>query len=210
MVTVLASIQLGNLATWVAAIATAGTLGVSLYLLTKQRRELHELHLEKRAEQARLVSAWPLDLHRSTDVGTKTELVFGYRNGSPQPAYAVAVGTRDRTTTSDMVWEVLGTLGPGKEGTGMIPLPLNPEFNLSADDVGIVLTFRDTAGRIWYRDEVGNLQELDAYPAPEPWVRLPSSTRARPTPPPQPKGTPPAFQPTVFGEEPYPGDKGPT
>lgn len=178
-------LQLGDLATWLAAVGTVGTLGLSVMVLRKQRAELRQLHLDKLAEQARLISAWPLDIVRTNEPLRKAELMFGYRNSSSEPAYAAEVGTRDRSAKTELIWEHLGTLAPGAEGQAAIELTLIPEYNITAEDVGVVMTFRDAAGHIWYRDEVGALIKLSYYPAPLRAATLLGSTRLRPTPPPR-------------------------
>lgn len=59
-----------------------------------------------------------------------------------------------------------------------------------AEDAGVVMAFRDAAGHIWYRDELGALTDLSYYPAPLRGSTLPGSTRLRPTPPPPRTDTP--------------------
>lgn len=196
MTLLVGSLNWGDIPTWLAMIAAAGAFGVSLYLLSLQRDDLKQVRDEKRREQARLIAAWPVLIIRDPGVVT-AELAFGYRNASAEPAYAVAVGTRDRRTDRGLTWKELGTVAPMREREERILLSLNPEFNITADDLGIVMTFRDAMGRIWYRDEVGTLQELPYYPAPERNAILPGSTRLRPTPPP-PRPDPPT-DPTQLG-----------
>ena len=160
----LANVKLGDVPTWLAAIFTGLTLAFSLWLIWTQRREAKE---EKERKQAILVSAWPGDLRPPLpdQPDTFASLGFFYQNRSDEPVYLMAVGTLNRGSADrTLIWRTVGTVGPGFRGQDEIGLPLEPEFNRTGADEGVVSRFREAAGRWWSRDQDGALSRLAKDP----------------------------------------------
>jgi hypothetical protein len=139
-------IAFGDTATWVLAIGTLGTFYVSLRLLRRARED-------RRVEQARLVSAWSLDMTEDPDGWRLTYIV---RNNSEEPVYEVILNAMCGVRGTFVRW--LGTLGPAERRRVTILLPGAPR----SEDYRPSLGFVDSAGRRWLRDGLGRLTEPGA------------------------------------------------
>lgn len=125
------------------AVGTIGTFYVSLQVLKRAAED-------KRAEQARLVSAWLTETQEEPDGWT---LTFITRNNSEEPVYEVILNAMCGVRGTFVRW--LGTLGPGERRQVRILLPGYPR----SDDYRPSLGFVDSAGRQWLRDQRGTLKE---------------------------------------------------
>jgi hypothetical protein len=158
-----ASVDWGDVPTWVGSIGTVLTLGVGLLLLM---REL----ADRRREHAARVMCW-ID-HEAGKV-----LV---RNGSDQPVTRVMValfavpghyveprtGHRDDPYVGDWAW-----LGPGEERE-MAPEGVEWYANLFPSQVR--MEFTDTSVRRWLRDEYGTLSRKYVMPFRQDWSKFPA------------------------------------
>lgn len=139
------AIGLGDAPAWLAAVGTVGALLVSLSLLRRAADD-------RRREQARLVSAWGT----GTPQGDHNVLTYFVRNNSQEPVYNVILNVMCGVRGTFVHY--LGPLGPGEKREIEILLPGYPRSEYPPS-----LSFVDSAGRSWLRDDRGRL----ARPKPE-------------------------------------------
>jgi hypothetical protein len=134
------------------AVGTVGAFGVALYLLRKeQQREGIRVEAERRA-QATQVSAW-LEA-RPTSTGAR-ELMFCVHNASDMPIYEVSLP--GLTPGLDGEAEFIGLVPPGQTITRPAPHAWIKTY-LAPEP--IQLTFNDSSGNQWIRDEQGVLTDV--------------------------------------------------
>ncbi|MEU8024194.1 hypothetical protein AB0B88_18475 [Micromonospora haikouensis] len=146
----MASVEYGNLPTWVSAIGTTGALLINALLLRKALNERSEALQEKRQDQASKVSAW-------TDGQARSILV---RNGSEAVVDNCFI---------DMWYKKSGAppgdpaITPVELHVGTIPPMTTREVEIPWEEplqwalTGIV--FRDAKGRYWTRGKSDGLKE---------------------------------------------------
>jgi hypothetical protein len=137
------AMALGDVATWVAAVGTVGTFSVSLALL-------YRADTDRRMAQARLTSAWMAEM---THGPGRPELTYLIRNDSQQPVYDLQLKAMCGVRGTFVRW--IGTLGPTETRELKIRLPGYPR----ASEYQPAITFVDSAGRRWLRDEHGKLAQ---------------------------------------------------
>ncbi|GAA1451730.1 hypothetical protein GCM10009641_86610 [Mycobacterium cookii] len=161
----------GDLATWVTATVTLGAL-VAAIVAVRRSGELLQIEQERdkardkrdadlreaaeRAEQADLVAAWPYDVE---DFGPLSVQL----TGSSLPVYDVEL---EFVGPSGVETEELGLLPPGTQLHDWPQWMHDGEGTLA--DFRVALSFRDTAGRVWRRNEYGVLRwtGITVYPQP--------------------------------------------
>lgn len=156
----------GDLATWVTAIVTLGALVAAIAAVRRsgkllqieqdrdQARDKRDAELREaaeRAEQADLVAAWPEDVE---DFGP---LSVRLTNGSSLPVYDVEL---EFVGPSGVETEKAGLLPPGTQLHDWPQGMHDGEGTLA--DFRVALRFRDTAGRVWRRNEYRGA-EADRY-----------------------------------------------
>ncbi len=146
-------VQWGDIATWVAALLTGGSLIAAVVLLALQRRDLRERERASRSEQARLVATW-LGRPIREDV---TKLMYVTRNASSEPVYDVSIRV-DVGVRGIYHRYVDSSLPPGEIRRTWIPLSGYPRMTHPE----VALMFRDAAGRRWLRSSRGVLKEPTA------------------------------------------------
>ena len=186
-------LQWGDVATWAAALFTGGSLiGAVVVLrlqarqLSLQRQDLKDREELQRQDQARHVSAWAGGISASSD-GLPT-VVVEYRNGSEEPVYEAAVFVKSSWGPSPNVApHPVGLIPPGQQpGRVVIQVALHLDVGgLPANDPKrtwppVVMTFRDSTGQWWKRDEHGSLVPYRCRP----------DVMAEATPSPDPNGGP--------------------
>lgn len=178
-----ASIELGSLADWIAALGTVGALIASLvvlrYEINVRRADSRERIEEERRSQARRISCWPLEVKARRDVdemgrslqgmGGNSSVRVALRNASAEPAYDVVVHVRHTYEKS-----------AGAMGSFPFLLPPDTTREVWVDGVDlpggglaglpyVELVFRDVKGRRWLRAHSGRLLEMDDE---RQWVEL--------------------------------------
>lgn len=151
----LAQVQLGTLADWLAAVGTIGAFVVTYRLLR------HELQ-ERARGQANSVAAWvqiePTDESQASvpgDDGDRYRWVAYVRNASTAPVYGCVVTVIDPTGPGDPVELLFETVAPGATKDWQIN-----DFGVDCNVVpGLVVevAFTDARGAHWCRDSVGAL-----------------------------------------------------
>jgi hypothetical protein len=169
----------GDVPTWVNAGVTLLALGAAALAVRHARREAdaatEALKIEQerdrlreaeaaerrkdaeRAEQADLVAAWLVrDPSRLTaSLADPNPVTANVENGSRLPVYDVEL---EFFGPPGFAKVNLGTLPHGKAVIDPPP-EVRREDGTTTDDLNLTLTFRDTAGRVWYRDEHGMLDQ---------------------------------------------------
>jgi hypothetical protein len=149
---------LNDAASLLSAVGTVGAFGVAIYLLSVQIRDRRGEASDRRAAQARLVSAWFDDVSPVNDVFAPAgesrpkffEVIVLVRNGSTEPVYRVVVRTHVGNL-GDYVRQP-GTLGPGETRELRILVPPD-DMHIGMPRVDILL--RDSAGAQWMRRSDG-------------------------------------------------------
>jgi hypothetical protein len=184
------SVQLGDLATWVASVGTVAAVSVALWQILSERKE--RLGREFR-EQAERVSAWYAGSApgKWPDSDTRIELL----NSSNEPVYEVVAGIafiQGAAPHSGEEWmqledhsimggfgKALGALPPGRWA---ITVPGG--WGAMMARPGAEIAFTDRSGSHWVRRATGKLEQLHTnavdhykisrpvdYQAPEPLTR---------------------------------------
>lgn len=161
-------VQWGDVGTWAGAVFTGLVFLVALWLLVLQRRDIKQLQSEKRSEQARMVTAWASSLHVAV-------LSVGYQNQSPEAVYDVVVKIPDDRERGAFISHRLGIVPPGTKSVANITLPLQPAYNVKAENIPVSMSFRDSAGRPWTRNPFGVLSEFAPLAEVEPEAGVPSA-----------------------------------
>ncbi|MGC4891221.1 hypothetical protein [Micromonospora sp. DT227] len=184
-------VELGDLATWVGALANIATLGLALlagvvsfrvYKIEARRDDQAEADRREHAEderrsQAELISVW-FGQTSGTIVSNSTPATGGERrsiwaaqvlNASRLPVYDLTVYFSLMTGGGDAVRVrrvKARRVVPPLEQPRVVKAPNDFTENLSdatlRDEVAVAVEFRDAAGRRWFRDNNGYL-----HPAPD-------------------------------------------
>ena len=149
----LATIQLGTLPEWFAAVGTVGALFVSLWLLKEQRDDRQADKEEKRAAQARQVSIWADGVE---DSGTNFIVSYIAQNASGDPIYQV--DARLPTGTQGTFIRYLGMMGPGERRRVRIMVGRSQPVGDKSPEI----IFVDSNDRTWHRGRRGVLTEGEA------------------------------------------------
>jgi hypothetical protein len=146
-------VQLGDLATWLAA---AGTIGALWFTAITVRRDRDE----RRSEDARKVSAWisASDVEVSVELPPAQGLAephmtqrieLNARNGGPEPIYYIRIRWRNPSGRATGSLNFLA-MAPGETRISELKDP-------RAAAAYVEMDFRDPAGRMWSRDSQGRL-----------------------------------------------------
>jgi hypothetical protein len=147
----------GDVPTWVAAL---GTVGAFWFTGLTVRRD----HVARTAAEARHVAAWAETIPGQPDpsddeIGAiadpelirnrirQIERVIVTRNGSDEPVYDVDVYWTSKLTSRVKI--SIPVLAPGQVERRTVAT--------GGDAIVVFIGFRDSAGRIWHRDEIGHL-----------------------------------------------------
>ena len=146
-------VQLGDVATWVGGVGTAGALSAAVW-------QLNMLRHDRESEQASLVSAWAsspaIGFPDSPEDERATATVkISFRNGSTQPVgrvhYELKMGSETHRAS-------VGPLAPD----GLILTPTVKLSKISVADANsrpeLNLWFTDEAGHRWHRPDGGRLR----------------------------------------------------
>jgi hypothetical protein len=158
-------VQWGDVASWVAGLATAGAFVVTYLLLRLTLREQREQRQERTLEQARHVSVWT----EVTDFGDKMipdVVTVTLRNSGREPIYStrVAVGAdwwSDPKTRYVEVKNVPEVFPPDSREGYQVEIHVgrtrggDPELRPPAEVI-----FCDSEGRWYCRDRFGGLREI--------------------------------------------------
>jgi hypothetical protein len=180
------SIQIGDVATWVASIGTIGALGAALWQIRNERKRRIAQEIQDRSErhqsQARLVAAWIGEIEYATedssydDGRTAIELL----NGSAEPIYSLVTGLvyiqgaapesmeawfelRKRSEPDNQVSSPILLLSILPPGRWRIWLPASA-WGVLGGRIGAEVAFTDRAGAHWVRRGTGELEELPTSP----------------------------------------------
>ena len=149
----MSAISFGDVPTWVAAIGTTGAFIVALILLFQSLAQRKQDSLDRRKEQAKLVSAWSTGVSMTKPYPTVS---FTIRNASEEPVYGISlkanIGVRGTFVRH------VGTIGPKLTADVHVYPPGAPR----GDGVTPALIFRDTAGVQWIRKADGHLTETNS------------------------------------------------
>lgn len=186
--------ELGDLATWIGAIANLATVllavvaslvGFRVYRIESGRDQRAEGERRERAEddrrgQAQLVSAWyGRSLRPSTGSTSRSSVVIVNEevwavqllNASNLPVYDVQVSLikpDDSPAPPPLVTKWIPVVppyqGPQSVGLGMALREPRDDGDRPPFDIHVRLEFRDSAGRRWLRDWDGLLSEVPKGP----------------------------------------------
>jgi hypothetical protein len=167
--------HLGDVSSWIASVSTGGALIAGVLVLNLQRRDLREREAdrlaeveEKRAEQARHVSAWWRGYEGAGSAGPSASLLdaITYQNTGTEPVYyATVFALSGWGGNPDIYPETIGIIPPSTRSDGPIGAPIAGESPSSGmTPPPIVITFRDAAGQWWRRDQHGALTRHQEEP----------------------------------------------
>jgi len=158
------SVQIGDLATWVGGIGTAGALFFTWATLKITRAEQREARTEKRQAQARLVSAWADHVEPTGDNGFH-KVTVKVQNSSDEPVYGVrlAVGA---SWSSDKVryaqLSLIDILPPRctQQHDALLQLGATPDGSYEPSPPVEMIFYDATHGGLWLRDRFGALVRI--------------------------------------------------
>lgn len=158
-------VQWGDVASWVAGLATAAALFLTYALLRLTAREQRAQRTEERRRQAREVSAWCRKAEPSARAGIVAVTVC-LQNLSDEPIYGMrlAVGSNWWSTTApyveiDLPYVTAPHYKEDHVAHLRIDRPANSSYRESSPPVEII--FSDASGgRFWRRDRYGGLSEI--------------------------------------------------
>lgn len=160
------NLEPGSAAEWANAFVTmlalaaafwAGLTSLRVFRLEQKREdradeaEMERRHATARAEQADSVAAWYVASDKNDG---------RLQNTSPLPVYDVRVIVSFHDGRRHV--EHIPVLAPGKRWLGMPDDVMHPDDVEDADYLKMAITFRDTRGRLWHRDEQGVLHGPDS------------------------------------------------
>lgn len=167
-----ANIDWGDFPTWISAVTTFGALVAAGWVVSievKRENRTEKLLDQQRADHARAeqadhVAAWYIRVESSRP-GMPPGSQINVRNGSRLPIYDVAVELLEGPETHRL--PRVAILPPGDHS---LPYPdamreitaifdSNAKIRARLRALEIVLTFRDTAGRVWTRNQYGSLTQ---------------------------------------------------
>ncbi|MFJ8815884.1 hypothetical protein [Amycolatopsis thermoflava] len=138
----------GNVPGWVAAVGTIGTLTLTVRVAWNQVRDRRQEQEDRRAAQARLVTAWVDDVRRGKGFTATVKV----KNSSDQAVYglrvSLAVGVRGQYVAGQ------SALGPGASAEIEFKLAGYPRGELEAPGIA----FTDAGGLQWIRLATGELR----------------------------------------------------
>jgi arabinogalactan oligomer / maltooligosaccharide transport system substrate-binding protein len=167
----------GDVATWVSAVGALGALAAAIvvaiqtkriYLLESMRDQIAEdsrkqLLLEQRRSQASRISCW-LTVKELPGQSDKGFLAIVVRNASEMPVYSVVLHVVDKDGHA-VAAERIAVLPPADN-----PLEL-PQTAIcdnrlagprATENLDVLVSFRDSSGVEWARDDAGRLLEEPA------------------------------------------------
>jgi hypothetical protein len=153
------TISWGDVPTWVVAIATifafiaAGFAAVRAKQMfdLEHRRDLHDGEMRRR-EQASRVSAWVVQAHEQ---GASPRIAL--RNASDLPVYSVRYQISTDSHGIGVFGNTIIALPPESEP---LTVPLVEVSSDLAENIGVVIEFRDAAGDCWQRNSGGRLSQI--------------------------------------------------
>jgi hypothetical protein len=159
--------------TWFAAVGTVGAFAVSFWLLARAEERRRQESAERRAAQARHVSAWvagiaevtvaedpSVDLDE-TEYHQRREVTYVTHNNSDEPVYQVHLLMR-AGTQGDFP-RYLGMMGPGERRQTRIHVGMAQPVGDKSPEI----TFIDSAGVHWHRGRYSALEEIDPRKPPD-------------------------------------------
>jgi len=159
-------VQLGDLATWVAAFGTVAAVSVALWQVGVERKARRKQEtadrVQQRRAQAELISAWVA----KEEGGGKTAWI-AILNSSQEPVYEVIAsiapiqGAGDRTGkgTQPHFRGFLSVVPPGR-----YYVRVDGGYRGMSFQPGVAVAFTDKAGVPWNRDALGLLGEISERP----------------------------------------------
>jgi len=161
-----ATVQWGDVATWVGGIATAVALLLTYALLRVTRREQRTAQVEKREAQARLVSAWTNQIQQDPG-SSKYSVTITLQNSSHEPVYGLRVAVGAEWSGPDIAYVELDLdylVPPKYSQEKEIVLQFARTTAGTASTAGsslpVELLFTDAAGKHWHRDRYGSLIQI--------------------------------------------------
>lgn len=170
-------IQLGTVGEWAAALGAFAAFGAAVAVIVMERKQIGNLEQERRVreQEHRERHAQPVSVWVSTLVGkVGASAVSGklaLHNGGVQPVY-------------DLEWTLYHPLfEPTGSGKRVLPPqtqnhPRDYDFRcrpgetvpdgFTAGQISVDISFRDSVGRRWKRNDSGHLIELDETPQDRP------------------------------------------
>lgn len=129
----------------------------------RDEREAEQRNAAERAEQADRVAAWLVrDPSRpSASLADPNPVTANVMNESHLPVYDVEL---EFDGAFGFAKANLGTLPPGSAVLDP-PQEVRRDDGTTTDELSLTVTFRDSAGRVWHRDEEGRLR-LERAPEP--------------------------------------------
>lgn len=178
------AVRLGDVGTWVQAIATAlavvfawcaARTATRLYAVEAQRDRLAEGERHARDEQQRRAQAAQVAVWMETAADAAGLFQVCYNNTSQLPIFDAIVKLKAHGLNGGVIYPVL----PPSNGPSMLPgatdrlndhLISQPVAHLEAlkawavsrDQVGVEIVFTDTSGQRWHRDVRGHLTAVDS------------------------------------------------
>jgi hypothetical protein len=159
-----ASVQWGDVATWVGSFATSGALLLTYGLLRITRKDQRALQADQRISQARKVSAW---CESTTPAGASGHLtaVVRFQNASDEPIYGARVAVAgDWLNPESMYTELdLSYVTPPhySEARAVEVRTDQPPGGITGATLPVEMIFSDASGgRFWHRDRYGGLTEI--------------------------------------------------
>lgn len=155
----LAQVEWGNAAEWVAAVGTVGALLLTYSLLRKELREFRNAQEDRTMAQATSVAGWAEPRREPHGMEEDQRWVVLVHNASPAPVYDCVATFIDHSSVDPRRELVFGTVPPGRVAdfsTG--------EFVDGCSAVAwpeVELHFTDTRGVHWRRDGNGRLQRVE-------------------------------------------------
>ena len=149
----LATLDMGTVPDWFAAVGTVGTLFAGFVLLRGQLASLRDEADDHRQSQASSVAVWT----KKPSAGDTAAALVAVKNGSSQPIYRLLIFADDEVRGLRLV-RAITPVGPGFDETFPLNFPLRSDFALQRD--AIDFEFDDFRGRTWRRALTGELTEI--------------------------------------------------
>lgn len=160
------SIQLGDLATWLASVGTIGAVWLALWQVLNEKKERVNREIRSQAER---ISAWYAGTKEGAHLATATRIEL--LNSSNEPVYEVVVGLvfiQGAAPRSGEEWQCMGNtsimggfgkvLGALPPGQWIVRVP-GGWANMFARP-GAEIAFTDRSGLHWVRRATGKLERL--------------------------------------------------
>lgn len=148
----------GDLATWIAGVASLLLFVVALSQIWREKRERDNEDIRRQAEQ---IAVWMTTESGQDNLGRYVWVAV--HNQSPQPVYQVIVNyvalQDDGTEYPYRRPEGLAFLAVVPPGDGFVRV-----IEISVERKGVEIAFLDIKGRYWLRKPLGKLEEIKMPP----------------------------------------------